>query len=392
MQDTADVIVVGGGVIGCAAAAELARAGAKTVLVERAELASGASGRNHGLIEYPQNEILAPIYHASHQIYRELAATAEIDIDLDADPIGLLIAVAREQEWAPAEAEAKACEAGGIKIERLDAKAIRQTEPNLSGDHIGGFLIDDGYRLDPAALTLALAEDARRNGAEVLTHTDVKQVLVRNGRVTGAATDRGPIHAPVVVDAAGPWAPKLARSIGADLPVFGARGWILLTQAAEPIVRHIVLAAGWHVTEPESIAPKVTVDQHARGDEPPAKIGLVIQQNRSGHILMGGTLIPSLGEDPEGTETTREIARSAIQKISALAGVRVIAKWSGVRPMTPDGLPIIGPLPGIEGLFVAGGHGGQGVILGGGTGRLTAQMILGAPVSTDPAPFSPSRF
>lgn len=392
MQDTADVIVVGGGIIGCAVAAELAQGGAKTVLLERAEIASGASGRNHGLIWYPQNETNAPLYYASHDIYRRLADTGEIGIDLDTQPVGMLIAVDQEDEWSLAEAEAKACELGGVKVDPLDTAAIRKAEPNLADGHLGGFLVHDGYRLDPAALTLALALEARRKGAEVVTNTDVKQVLVRNGRVVGAATDRGIIHAAAVVDAAGPWAPKLARSIGADLRIFGARGWLLLTVAIEPIANHLILSPGWHVTEPDSIAPTVTIDQHGRGEMPASVIGLAIQQNRSGHILLGGTRILSLGDHPEGAETTHEIATRAVAKMPRLAGVQLIGKWSGVRPMTPDGLPIIGPLPGVEGFFVAGGHGGQGVILGGGSGLLAAQMILGAQPFTDPMPFSPARF
>ncbi|MGH2704630.1 MAG: NAD(P)/FAD-dependent oxidoreductase [Actinomycetota bacterium] len=392
MRPGADVIVVGGGIIGCATAAELARGGAEVLLLERAEIASAASGRNHGLLFYPLDEITAPLYRASHEIYRELAAEGPIDFALDELPRGFVIAVASEEQWPAAKREATACAAGNVRVERLDADSLREAEPALAEGHLGAYWIDDGYRLDPAALTLAFALEASRAGAEVVTHCDVKQVLVEAGRVTGVASDRGIVSARVVVDAAGPWAPRLARSFGADLPLTGARGWLLLTRALPPLTNHLIESSGWHLTAGEAGPPPVTVGRYARGELPPAPdIGLLVQQNRSGHVLLGGSRLTSLREDPEGHEVTIEIARRAVATVPALAGAPIEGVWSGVRPMSSDGRPLVGWLAGTEGFFVAGGHGGQGVMLGGGSGRLATQMILGHHPFTDPAPFRPDR-
>ncbi|MGH2810903.1 MAG: NAD(P)/FAD-dependent oxidoreductase, partial [Actinomycetota bacterium] len=225
MKHSADVVVIGGGIIGCATAAELAAAGADVVLVERREIAHGASGRNHGLLFYPQNEQTAPLYRRSHEMYRNLQASSEINIAFDEEPKGFIILVAEESQWAPAQLEAEACAAGGVPVEKLDAKDLYEAEPALAPGYLGGWLIVDGYRLDPAALTVALAHRARQIGAEVRTNEDVKQVLVRSGKTAGVVSDLGVISAPTVVDAAGPWAPKVARSAGTDLPITGARGW-----------------------------------------------------------------------------------------------------------------------------------------------------------------------
>jgi glycine/D-amino acid oxidase-like deaminating enzyme len=108
--------------------------------------------------------------------------------------------------------------------------------------------------------------------------------------------------------------------------------------------------------------------------------------------MLGGTRVYSIADEPERPELTHQIATVAIETMPRLSNVPIIATWSGVRPMSPDGLPIIGWFSGIDGHFVATGHGGQGVMLGGGTGRLAAQMIRGEAPFTDPAPFSPSRF
>lgn len=392
MKSTADVVVVGGGILGCSVAAELARRGAAVSLVERGPLAAGASGRNHGLLFRPEDPALQELYRSSLGRYRDLAGASGLDLSLDVDPVGLLIVVPDEEGWPAGEREASSAARGGIRVDRLDATELQAEEPALSGGLLGGLLIHDGLRVDPAALTLAVAEEARQHGAEILTHTDVKQVLVSATGVRGVATDGGTISAPVVVDAAGPWAAKLARGASAELPIGGIRGWIVLTGPRPGLMRHVVESAGWHLAagDPGPVLPSVG----ELGAAGPARrdVGTLIQQNRGGHVLLGGSRAASLMEDPEGVETPVQIARGAARLVPALADLPVLATWSGVRPTSPDGRPLIGAVPGASGLFVAGGHGGQGVALGAGSGLLAAELILGVEPSFDPRPFDPARF
>ncbi|HVE76090.1 MAG TPA: FAD-dependent oxidoreductase [Actinomycetota bacterium] len=376
MRSGADVVVVGGGIIGCSVAAELAAQGADVLLLERAEIAHGASGRNHGLLFYPQMHQTEPLYRASFETYRQLRDESALDISFDEKARGFIILVASDQEWDAAEREARVCAEGGVKITRLEREELLKVEPNVADHHIGGWFIEDGYRLDPAALTLSMALRARRVGAEVVTHTDVKQIIVEKSRVVGVATDEGVIEARVVVDAAGPWAPKLARSAGVDLPIIGARGWLLLTKAIPPVGNHLLESSGWHLTAGDSGPPHVTVAEYADGEHRGSQqIGLLIQQNKTGHVLLGGSRLSSMQEEPEGHEVTLEIAKRAVHAMPLLADVPIATVWSGVRPMSKDALPLIGWLSPIDGLFVAGGHGGQGIMLGAGSGKLAAQMI-----------------
>ena len=387
-----DVVIVGGGIIGCAAASELTKRGLSVTLLERAEIAAGASGRNHGLIFHPQDPLLLDLFRGSKEMYFELAKTSEVDIGLDNQPRGMLVAVANEEEWPIAEEEVIAYEAAGVHVDKLNHDEILQEEPELSRIHAGGFLVHDAYRLDPAALTLALALEARTRGADIRTHTDVKQVIVKQDRVKGVATDDGIFEAKVVIDAAGPWAPKIARTVGVDLPIRGARGWLLLTRGIDEIARHIIESPGWRPVAGDPGPAHTTLSEYSRGEMTSGSVvGLLIQQNSSGHVLLGGSRLTSMRDDPEGVEVTYEIARRAVATLPKLEQVPISAIWSGIRPITEDGLPMIGLMKSIEGLFIAGGHAGQGVILGGGTGQLVAEMITGDDTFANATPFDPNR-
>jgi sarcosine oxidase subunit beta len=396
MRTSGDVVVVGGGIIGCGVAAELAREGAAVVLLERAQIAAGASGRNHGLIFRPEHPTAEPLARASMAIYRDLASSTPLDLSLDEDPFGLVVVVSTGDQWAAAEREAQSATGYGVTAQRLDESALLEVEPAVASGHLGGFLVEDGYRVDPAALTLALALEARSAGAEVCTFTDVKQVLVQRGSVRGVVTDDGVVEAPTVVDAAGPWAARLARTAAPDLPALpigGVRGWLLLTAARPGLLRHLVESAGWHLAAGDPGPGTITVGAHGSGGAAPRRdLGTLVQQNRGGPVLLGGSRSSSISEDPEGVELTVEIARRAAALVPELAGAPLTSVWSGVRPTSPDGLPLIGWVPGVDGLFVAGGHGGQGVALGAGSARLAAQMILGRETFADPSAFDPGRF
>ena len=391
MRDSAEVVVVGGGVIGCAVASELASMGADVLLLESQEIAHGASGRNHGLIFYPQNAATDPLYRLSHRMYRELSAESDLDIALDERPQGFLILVGSEDQWAAAELEARACELGGVPVERLDAERLRELEPNVAPHLLGAWYIEDGYRLDPRALTLALAVAARSRAAEVRPHVDVKQIRVIDGRVAGVICDDGTVAAETVVLAAGPWSGKLARSAGIDLPLTGARGWLLLASPSGKVCDHLLESSGWHLMAGDPGPGHVTIGGYGEGRLPPADIGLLIQPTTYGNVLIGGSRIPSLRQDPEGPEVAQTIARKAAAAVPCLAEAHVREVWSGVRPMSADGLPILGWAPGVEGLFIATGHGGQGVMLGGGSGRLVAELITGRPPFIDASPFAVER-
>ena len=385
-----DVVVVGGGIIGAACAYELSQRGIGVTLVERGELAAGASGRNHGLLVVPLDPVLGPMAAHSAASYEGIAGHAPLPIGLDRERIGFLIVAGQEEEErAAGNAEAAAAAACGVGVEVFEDAALRDLEPALSPDLSQGWLLDDARRLDPAALTVSLALLAQKQGARILTHLTVRAVLVERGATRGVLTDDGPIHSDTVVVAAGPWSAGLLRPLGITVPVSGARGWLVHLAPAVAPTRRLVGRAGWHLLAGErSYRPPDAGE--VENTFPEATVGTLLHPNSDGTMLAGGSRQGVITSEPEEPSVPREILKGAIAVFPSLAGATILSAWWGIRPVTPDDRPIIAGVA--DGLFVATGHGSQGVILGGGTAELVASLVTGEPPRFDPSPFEPNRF
>jgi D-hydroxyproline dehydrogenase subunit beta len=381
-----DVIVVGGGVIGASCAWEAARRGLSVTLVERAELAAGASGRNHGLLLHPEEPPLAPMFEESLTLYEEAREEAPVPFGMDAEPIGLLVVAGDDRETAMGKEQAEAFSSAGVRVDHLEGRTVRSVEPAVADGFEEGWLLHDGRRLDPAALTVSLALSS---GAEVRRGLPVRRLVERDGAVGGVLTDQGPLEGGVVVVAAGPWTGQLLRPLGIHLPLVGARGWLVHLLPDGPSIGRLVERAGWHAVGGEEALARMAADSYA--DAPPeAEAGTLLQPNPDGTVLVGGSRQRAVAPEPEDAAVPRDLVRRAIEVVPGLARAEVLSSWWGIRPMTPDGLPIVGALG--DGLVVATGHGSQGVILGGGTARLVGALLEGGEASLDPTPFRPDRF
>ena len=378
----ADVVVVGGGVIGCACAHELARRGMDVTLVERGELAAGASGRNHGLLLTPQEPVLLDMFRESVALYEDLAAEAPVPFSLDPGPVGFLIVAGEDAaELTAGREEAEAVAASGVELARLGAEEIRLLEPALADDLVEGWLLEDGRRLDPTGLTVSLA---LAGDVDVRRGLTVRAIRASGGRAHGVVTDAGVVEADEVVIAAGHWSPPLLRPLGIELPIVGARGWLVHLAPEMPVVGRLVERAGWHaVGGDESLSRYDAASFGSRVPEP--DIGTLLQPNADGTLLVGGARQRMVTPEPEDPRVPVELARRAAILAPPVGEAQVLGSWWGIRPVTGDGRPIVARVG--DGLVVAAGHGSQGVVLGGGTGRLVGAIVAGDPPPFDPAPF-----
>ncbi len=239
-----DVVVIGGGIVGASCAYQLARGGASVTLVERDELAAGASGRNQGWFVISCDPPLTPMSHVSHSIYREVIDSSPVPVRFDRDPIGHLMLASEEHAAEALRERIDERAAAGVAVQLLDADAARKLEPALAPDLAEVWLLDQGRRIEPGALTVALALRARELGADVRTHVAARALIESSNKVNGVVTDEGVLAADTVILAAGPWSAPLVRPLGVELPVTGARGWIVELAAPPLLVRHMVEEEG----------------------------------------------------------------------------------------------------------------------------------------------------
>ncbi len=329
------MLVVGGGIVGVTSAAFLARRGATVVLAERAELASGPSGRNLGLVSGPYPRELGRIAERSLAAYLALAA-----------------------------------EHGSSWVDVADTGCLY-----LSTD--GRNLPEEGGRLDGDGIAAAepLLAERFRHGAEIRTGLPVRRLLFDRERVTGAATDEGPLPAGRTVLASGWEAPALLAALGRDLGVSGVRGWIVTTRPAPFRLRRPLAEAAFKKAFSAIRQPVVRDLADGRSTTPATAAQIV--QDRMGRVALGSSLAAALGPtDDDGPSAVRAICRRALELLPQLAAVPVAETRTCVRPVSTDGLPLLGPLDGVDGLVLAGGHGGFGLSLGPGSGEAVAQGIL----------------
>lgn len=350
MTRSPDVVVVGGGIVGIAVAASCARSGMRVTLCEAAGLAQAASGRNHGLVIGPNPPEMESIGQRTIELLLDLHERSGEAFAFDREPYPCLIL-------------------GGERDEMLSAEGLREREPLLSATAGRGWINEEARRIDPGAAAVALTDEARAAGAEIRTGCAVRELLRRGDDVVGVLSEEGRIEAGHVVVAAGPWSWSVCRSLAHDVPVRGVRGWIIVTRPAPFRLQHVI--EEWTRTAPAA----ATLGQLADGTDPAPSVPCVLQQDAAGRVLVGASLHGAIGEADESSDTRRAIARRAVEVVPALAGVEIADSRSCQRPYSPDGLPLLGPYPGVGGLVLATGHGSLGVTQGLGSGEFVAAGI-----------------
>jgi sarcosine oxidase, subunit beta len=372
VDPTADVVVVGGGVVGASAAYHLASAGAgRVLLLEReAELGTGSTGACAGGFRH-QFSSRVNILLSQASVPMITRFTEEHGLPLDVVQDGYLFLVREEGAWREFLAGVELQREMGVQVEVLTPEDAATLIPGLSLEGMLGatFGPRDGIA-DPSGLTNGYATLARRAGAEIRTGMEVLGVKVGDDGVLGVSTTSGDIAAPVVVNTAGPWAGPVAASAGVELPL-------------EPIPRQVV------VTGPFAGAPErrtLVIDA-----------GTTFYFHREGP----GVLMGMGGVDEKASFDTRvderfiadEVLPTAVRLFPPLEEADLRFTWAGLYEMTPDRHPIIGEAPSVRGFYLANGFSGHGFQHAPIVGKLLAEMIVeGAAHSVDVSSLGLGRF
>jgi len=366
------VIVVGGGVIGAATASRLALRGRRVTLIERGspgrEATWAAGGMLAPLSEADQDDAFLRLTRESLRAYPAFVAEVERASGLQVEyrsegTLYLVLTDADEEElthrWAW---QQKA----GLPVERLSAREVLELEPGLNPAVRWALLFPEDHQVNNRRLSEAVTLAARRAGVEMIAETTVRRLLTERAagqtHITGVETDRGPIHAAIVLLTAGAWSSQLLEGIAPGYRVEPVRGQMVSLEMPTVPVRHVVYSARGY------LVPRL-----------------------GGHLIAGSTT-ERVGYDrrvtAEGLATILDIGREILP---CIARQPILEIWAGLRPCPEDGWPILGPDPTVAGLFHATGHYRNGILLT----PITAESLTGMIVEGDApallAPFSPSR-
>ncbi|MCU0560032.1 MAG: FAD-binding oxidoreductase [Desulfobacterales bacterium] len=361
--DSAEAVVIGAGVIGASVAFHLARRGIKPLVIEKHDPAAGSSGACDGLVFLQSKKpgLHLKLALESRQRFEHLKDRLGGGIEFKAPGGMCLIESAAELDAMRRFVEEQ--RRSGLEVDLIDGEEARRREPCLSDKVIAATWSALDAQVNPYALTFAFLSAAKAAGARVATGEEVKGIDVVSGQAAGVHTSRRRISAPVVVNAAGALAAEVGRMAGLEIPIAPRRGQILVTAAAPPLLRHCLISAQY-------VAAKFNPELAAGGG-----MGFSLEQTDSGNILIGSTR-EFVGFDRRTTfDGVRSIARRIAPVIPALTRVPVIRTFGGLRPYTPDGLPILGKVAGLEGFIMAAGHEGDGIALSAITGELIAELI-----------------
>jgi glycine/D-amino acid oxidase-like deaminating enzyme len=376
-----DVAVIGGGVVGTAAAALLAGEGARVTLYEREAIAAGASGRNSGLVQHPFDPPLISLYDGTVEIYRALwAELPDAGFRLADEPAGLMF-VSRSVEVVTLLARHLQATYPYLGATILQGEELRTLEPALAPE-LAACRIEAGFPIVPSAPTYALATLAERRGATIRQGRPAVPVIEAGAcvgvRVAGQVEPAG-----AVLVAGGPWTSEIIDPSGGWRPIRPVWGVVVETIMAAPPGHSIEEAEMDEALGAGNLAPDV-----AEADEDRAVTPRFSLMTAAGRSVAGSTFLES---EPDLEPWVERILGRGARYVPALLDAPIREVRACARPAAEDGRPLIGPVPGIAGLYVCAGHGPWGISTGPGSARLLVDLMLHQK-NAIPATFDPGRF
>jgi glycine/D-amino acid oxidase-like deaminating enzyme len=388
MSET-EILVIGGGIAGASTAYHLAVHGRRVTLLERGEIASGASGVNAGAIDSigwgDRPDLQAHLTAGSVEIFK--AVQLDHGEDIEFRQSGALQAIHDEAQYEFERRRIETLQAKGHRLELLATREVRSLEPGWSPTSLGAMYSPLRSQADPRRATRAFATLAEHHGARILTNHEVRALAPRpaGGYVVGTAA--GEIVAGALVIAAGAWCGPIGALLGLDIPIVPVRGQMWATAPAPPSVFQTISSAesqlAWHL-DPGGEPPFLTIRKGARVTR-----HLYGRQRRDGEIIFGGDREQvgwNTTPDPAGIEVNRG---HATEVLPFLAELKIARTWAGLMPFPLDGKPLIGRVPGRADLWIVSGLASSGFGRGPMAGKLLADYLhtgVPAPVLAEADP------
>ncbi len=417
IESTPDVLVIGGGIVGCATAYYLAKRNASVVLVEKGEIADEQSSRNWGWVSQLRNPNEASLALLSQSIWRGLSD--ELGTDLDWVEGGGMYLSDDDAHFREFHRAAELMNAAGVDSRVLTRPEVEALIPEITGDWTGGYYTPTNGQAEPSKVTAAFTRAAQEMGAKIYANCAAEDVTVSGGRVQSVRTELGEVNAQTVVCAAGAWSSKIGRMAGLSLPQRKIRSTVASTEPVPIFTRINVWGGGVAVRQRNDgslvVAGEGTADhdvtldsfRHMRLFMPEVRRNLGKIRPRFGPEFVRdvGRAMPwsnakkhpfahAVGVEPKpNMKKVQDGVKSLIKLYPHLEGqIRIDEAWAGYIDGTPDRTPVIGGADGLDGFVFATGFSGHGFALGPGAGKVVSELILDGQSSTDIHMMRYSRF
>ena len=386
MSRVYDTAVIGAGVIGAAVSYYSALDGADVILIDKGDIAEGTSSKSDGniLVCDKMPGFDSTLAKMSQDMYPQLEK--ELDYPIEWRRKGSLYLCETQEELEIARDYCSQMAAQGIPMRMMDQKDIQADEPYLAKDLAGGIETACDGSLYPIGLSYGYALTARKYGAKLSLHNPVTAITKKEDFFI-IQTEQVEIHAKNVVNCAGVWSPVIGAMLGLSIPVSARQGQILVSEQTFRVARRKVHEFGYMLAKFGTGNYKRPVSERVERNG----VAFVFEPTAADNFLIGSSR-RFAGEDIRtDIEVMQALAERAIRFFPIIRDIKVIRAYSGLRPFTPDHLPIISDTP-VPGFFIAAGHEGDGIGLSAITGRLMSNLIAGREQPIDISPLAFGRF
>ncbi len=364
---TYDVVIIGAGIVGAACAAEAAREGLSVAVIEANHVGGGATAAGMGhLVVMDDSEAQFALTRYSRDLWNETAEELPRDIEFEA--CGTIWVAADDEEMAEVRRKKKFYEERGVPVEVLDDRALAEAEPSLRPGLLGGLRVPSDSVIYPPCAAQFLIEQAQSRGADL----HLGRAVVELSREGVRLSDGSFIAAGLTVNAAGSWSPALTP----NLDVQKRKGHLVITDRYPGFVRHQLVELGYLKN-----AHSITSDS----------VAFNVQPRVTGQLLIGSSRQYGIEDKQVDAVILNQMIERACEYIPGLAKLSAIRVWTGFRAATPDNLPLIGPSPERENLYLATGHEGLGITTSIGTAKLLVDQLIGRSSDIPPEPYLPAR-
>jgi glycine/D-amino acid oxidase-like deaminating enzyme len=417
LPEKVDVVVIGGGIIGCSTALEIAEQGISVALCEKGGIGQEQSSRNWGWVRLARRDPReVPLMAEALRIWQQL--DQRVQADTGYQRAGITFNCATDQEFSELQSWSRHMAGTGFRAEMLDRAGVEKLFPGHKIQGVGALYTPDDGRAEPQKAAPAIAEAARRHGAHILTECAVRGIETSGGRISGVMTERGAIACQSVVLAGGAWSGLMAQRFGLRLPQLKVLNSVVRTEplaggpeaafwARDFAIRKrqdggYTIASG-HESEVDFVPDTFRFARHflpaLRHEWGSLRLRLTgrfydeWRMPRHWHLDEPSPFEYCRVLDlPPSKKLTNKVLEQLKQQLPALAGLKVAQRWAGCIDVLPDAIPVISHIERYPGLVMATGFSGHGFGIGPGAGRLTADLVLNRTPVVDPKAFRFSRF